>query len=80
MCDVPTDSSVVLPEGSKRQPYGKVLDVGPDCKFVKVDDKLLFLPGNLLGFEISSRENPVFIVNETCILAKLEMFETEDSK
>lgn len=68
MHDVQTDSKIHLPDSAKRFPHGLVIAKGPDCKFCNVDDRVLFLPDNLLGFETT--EGPKYILNEGSVLGK----------
>lgn len=65
--DVAADSKVVLPEGVHRQPHGEVIDTGPDCKFCKVGDRVLFMLNNVLRFEHTEDA----IIAEGAVFAKL---------
>lgn len=62
-------SVIVKPEGSNVKPYCEVLEVGPDCKFVKKDDKLVCLPDNLMGFEKDER-GVVYLVPEVAFFGQ----------
>lgn len=75
--DEPSDSSVVLPEGLAREPYGKIVLAGPDCKFCKEGDNILFMRSALLtGFDQGHDER--FIISEGSVYAKCDPEATQD--
>lgn len=54
---------------SPLQPYGEVISVGPDCKFTKPGDKVVFIPSNMVaGFDEGKDEK--FIVSEDAVFGK----------
>lgn len=62
------DSGLVLPEGTRLNPYGEVLAIGPDVTTCTVGDKLLFMPEHAIGF--NEGEDEVFIINEGVVFGK----------
>ena len=67
MKDVPTNK-IELPEGLQLEPYGIVVAVGNDCRYVKVGDNVKFLPENFVcGFDKGGDER--FIIGEGSIFA-----------
>jgi co-chaperonin GroES (HSP10) len=68
--ELPTEELVAMPEGAHRFPYGDVLAVGPDCKFTKVGDKVLFMAGNVIQF--NHPEGDYFILSEDAVMGKYE--------
>lgn len=76
ICDTKADSKIITVSGDapKVMPFGEVLDVGPDCKFCKKGDKVLFNLENLtIGFETLKQ----FIIAEGSVFAKLDLEESE---
>lgn len=67
--DVASDSKVLLPEGVQRQPHGEVIAVGPDCKFCKVGDRVMFMLNNVIRFEHTQDA----IIAEGAVFAKLQI-------
>lgn len=65
--DVAADSKIQLPEGVLRQPHGEVIAVGPDCKFCKVGDRIMFMLQNVIRFEHTEDA----IIAEGAVFAKL---------
>lgn len=77
MHDVPSDSTVQLPEGLKREPYGEVIAHGPQCTFCTTGDFVLFLPNEYMaGFDQGHDER--FIIAESCVFAKCDPEMTQD--
>ena len=75
--DVKADSKIITVDGKAPQvmPHGKVIAAGPDCKFCKEGDLVLFNLQNLtIGFESINQ----FIIPEGGVFAKLEL-DKEDS-
>ena len=71
MHDIGTDSDIELPEGFRREPYGEVLEAGPDCKVCQVGDLVLFLPQNMIAaFDKGHDER--FIIPEPAVFAKCD--------
>lgn len=69
------DSSIVLPENTKPnnyQPYGLVLDVGPDCRSTKPSDKIMFRPEEAIWLASSDKTKLTGLVAESSILAHVE--------
>lgn len=59
------------------EPYGEVIAVGPDCKIVKVGDKVLFVPeAYVAGFDRGSDER--FIISEGSVFALVELDVNQD--
>ena len=71
--DLPSDSGVLLPEGMQREPYGLILEVGPDCKFVKKGDKILFFVSSVMKFDEDR-----FVIAEGCVFALCDPEATQD--
>jgi hypothetical protein len=71
ICDTKADSKIITVNGTapKVMPFGEVLAVGPDCKFVKPGDKVLFNLENMIGFETLKQ----FLIAEGGVFAKLEL-------
>lgn len=73
--EIPTDSAIIRP-GSKKDtpnnPYGLVIDRGPDCKLYPIGSKVLFYQSNATGLEDKPRDRVLFLVGEDCIIATLE--------
>lgn len=68
MHDVPSKSGIKLPQGLQRQPYGEVVEAGPDCKVCKVGDLILFRPDNYVaGFDQGGDER--FVIPEPAVFA-----------
>lgn len=63
------EGKIVLPQGVHNQPYAKVLEVGPDCKFLAVGDLVLFHPSNATFADKIDGEQTV-IVPEGSVFAK----------
>ncbi len=75
--DAPSDSSIELPSGLQREPYGEVILAGPDCIFVQPGDKILYMPSALLvGFD--QHTDPRFIISEGSVFAKCDPEATQD--
>jgi len=74
--ELPTENIVALPGGAHRFPYGDVLAVGPECKFTKVGDKVLFMAGNAIQF--NHPEGDYFILHEDSVMGKYELGEIGD--
>jgi len=53
---------------SFRYPYCHVKAVGPDAKNVKVGDKVICMPANLIGF---NKDDNTFLLSAPCILGFL---------
>jgi len=53
-----TDSGFILPDEAKQPPmYGSVVDAGPDCKYVKNGDKIIFPKGYGSKLDINKVEH-----------------------
>jgi hypothetical protein len=67
ICDLPSEQGIALPEGSVREPYGHVISVGPNCKFVKEGDNVLFFPSSAIRFDEDRA-----VIGEASIFAKCD--------
>lgn len=65
-------SGLQLPDNhSLQNPHGEVIRLGPDCKLVSVNDRVLFMPENAIQFDKDGDlPGPVYIIPESCIFAK----------
>lgn len=62
-------SVLQLPDGAELQPYAKVLSLGPDCKFLKVGDQVLFHPASAI-FADKIDDEKIVMCNESAVFAK----------
>lgn len=77
MHDVGEQSKLHLPEGATITPYGEVIATGPDCKNIKVGDKILFLPENFIsGFDKGGDER--FVIPESAVFGLIDTEEDQD--
>lgn len=80
ICDIKVeDRKIITVDGKPPQvmPYGKVIEAGPDCKFCRPGDAVLFNLENLtIGFENVKQ----FIIVEGSVFAKLELEEEQEVK
>lgn len=82
----PTTGNIVLPDKSQnhesQMPYCEVLALGPTCTTdISVGDKVLVLPGNLIGFvdprASAGSKDTVFVTSEQNVIGKYIEEESE---
>lgn len=71
--DLPSTAGIELPSGMQREPYGFVLEVGPDCKFVKKGQNVLFFPSSIIRFDEDR-----FVISEGSVFAFCDPETTQD--
>jgi NADPH:quinone reductase-like Zn-dependent oxidoreductase len=77
MRDLYTQNLIKLLEGVKIEPYGEVVAVGPDCKTVKVGDRVLFVPeAYVAGFDQGNDER--FIISEGSVFGFIDLDVNQD--
>ena len=76
MHDISSDSDIQLPEGLQREPYGEVVLCGPECKFTKPGQTVLFHPLSIIGFDKGGDAR--YIVSEGSVFAICDPEVTQD--
>lgn len=66
-----SQGGIYIPEGAREKIYqGVVMEVGPDCKDLKVGDEVVF--NKFIGTDITHCEMPFTILQEQEVLARYE--------